>query len=215
MLGTLVGALLGTSAYYLFPPEYRAQATVVVDFNLEQAWPRETDRQLFYYLERETRKLEEVAWSDSTLEFVAARVGDVSISELRSGKLLLGQPGEGGWHFWADDHNPAKATQLASAWAEAFGEQVHKGVTVAIQLDALHASLLTPCNDKYNTALATQIQELESRSLGISPYIQAGVSQIASIPNTRKTGIGTYVLVGATSMLVFSVFFVLFMGLKE
>ena len=63
-VGALIGALLGAGLYYVAPPPYRAHAVVLVDFNLEQAWPEETDRQQFYYLERETRKLVEIAWSD-------------------------------------------------------------------------------------------------------------------------------------------------------
>ena len=59
--GAILGASLGAAIYYIVPPQYRARATVNVDFNLEQAWPQETDRQQFYYLERESRKLEEIA----------------------------------------------------------------------------------------------------------------------------------------------------------
>src|SRR5947207_15585892 len=56
-LGTLIGGLIGAAVFYIAPPPYRAHAVVLVDFNLEQAWPKDTDRQQFYYLERETRKL--------------------------------------------------------------------------------------------------------------------------------------------------------------
>ena len=76
-VGALIGALLGTAFYYLAPPPYRAHAIVLVDFNLEQAWPEETDRQQFYYLERETRKLQEIAWSDLVLGLVAEDVGKI------------------------------------------------------------------------------------------------------------------------------------------
>ena len=122
VLGTILGALLGTAVYFLFPPDFRARATVLVDYNLEQNWPEETDRKLYYYLERESRKLEEIAWSDTVMETVAAVDGQVSVQELRAGKLLLGQPGEGGWHFWADDADPSRADNLAFAWAFAFTE---------------------------------------------------------------------------------------------
>ena len=61
---------LGLGCTLSAPPPYHAQATVLVDFNLEQAWPKETDRQQFYYLERETRKLEEVAWSDLVMGLI-------------------------------------------------------------------------------------------------------------------------------------------------
>ena len=65
-----------------------------MDFNLEEAWPEESDRQQFYYLERETRKLEEIAWSDAVMKSVAESSG-VSISELRREYLSLSQPAEG------------------------------------------------------------------------------------------------------------------------
>ena len=62
-----LAALIGAAIYYLALPPYRARASVNVDFHLEQAWPQDTDREQFYYLERETRKLEEIAWSDAVL----------------------------------------------------------------------------------------------------------------------------------------------------
>ena len=130
-IGALVGALLGAATYYIAPPPYRAHATVLVDFNLEQAWPQETDRQQFYYLERETRKLEEIAWSDMVLETVVEANRDVTLPDLRNGKLTLSQPAEGGWHFYADDKNPGRAAALASTWSEVFTEQIYfrKGTT--------------------------------------------------------------------------------------
>ena len=67
-LGALIGGLIGVAVFYIAPPPYRAHAVVLVDFNLEQAWPEETDRQQFYYLERESRKLEELAYSDAVLD---------------------------------------------------------------------------------------------------------------------------------------------------
>ena len=124
-VGALVGALLGAAAYYIAPPPYRAHATVLVDFNLEQAWPQETDRQQFYYLERETRKLKEIAWSDAVMDEIVSINGNiVSAQELRNGTLSLSQPAEGGWHFYAEDENPERAAALVSTWAQVFVEQV-------------------------------------------------------------------------------------------
>src|SRR5262245_36850257 len=102
-VGALIGGLIGAGFFYLAPPPYRAHAVVLVDFNLEQAWPQETDREQFYYLERETRKLEEIAYSDSVLDAVVEQNKDITAAELRSGKLLLSQPAEGGWNFYVDD----------------------------------------------------------------------------------------------------------------
>jgi hypothetical protein len=98
------------------PPPFRAQATVNVDFNLEQAWPQETDRQQFYYLERESRKLEELAWSDDVMSQLSSEFV-IPVEDLRGGKLQLSQPAEAGWHFYADNVDSQTAASIAS-WAE-------------------------------------------------------------------------------------------------
>ena len=125
VLGALVGALLGGSLYLLLPPPYEARATVNIDFNLEEAWPQETDRQQFYYLERESRKLEEIAWSDDVLRMTA---GGDDIASLRAGRLRLAQPAEAGWHFYARDPDPRRAGLLASTWAQAFATAARKNL---------------------------------------------------------------------------------------
>lgn len=117
--GALLGGLLGLGVYALFPPEYRARATVMVDFNVEQSWTELPDREVFYYLDREARKLVELAWSDETLRAVAAQTG-VEMTLLRSGTLTLSQPSDGGWHFYADSADPVLAARLAAGWAQAF-----------------------------------------------------------------------------------------------
>ena len=128
VLGAILGALIGAAFYYIIPPPYRARATVNVDFNLEQAWPQETDRQQFYYLERETRKLEELAWSDEIMNQLSSEFG-ISVEELRTRRLQLSQPAEAGWHFYADDHSAQLASSLASAWASAFVVKVNEEIT--------------------------------------------------------------------------------------
>src|SRR5512134_401205 len=123
----LVGALLGEILFSIAPPPYRARATVNVDFNLEEAWPQDTDRQQFYYLERETRKLEEIAWSDDVVAAISSS-RQVPMDELRSGKLKLSQPAEAGWHFYANDPDAKRAQELASAWAVLFTQKVQENV---------------------------------------------------------------------------------------
>lgn len=146
LLAGLIGALLGGAFYLIAPPAYRARATVSVDFNLEQAWPQETDRQQFYYLEREVRKLEEIAWSDQVIKAVADADGKISVTSLRDGKLQLSQPAEAGWHLYANDRDPARASLLASAWARSFAEAaqanlaVQGGLSSSVRLDVTQSS---------------------------------------------------------------------------
>jgi hypothetical protein len=140
VLGAVAGALIGAAVFAVAPPPYRARATVNVDFNLEQALPQETDRQHFYYLEREARKLAEIAWSDEVL----ARLGH-PVDELRGGKLNLSQPAEAGWRFYADDLDPQTAERLASAWANAFVEKAQAeiaagGLNEFIQLEVTQSA---------------------------------------------------------------------------
>jgi capsular polysaccharide biosynthesis protein len=165
LVGAVVGALVGTLAFYLAPPPYRARATVIVDFHMEQAWPQNTDREQFYYLERETRKLEDIAMSDTTLQDVARQAPGVSIQQLRDGKLQLSQPGNGGWHFFASDANPGQARLLAGAWAKAFVSEAH------VQIEAAPAGGL----EQYITFDAAQIADLPaSRSPDRAAYMIAG-----------------------------------------
>ncbi len=136
VLGALAGALLGAALFYIAPPPYRARATVNVDFNLEEAWPEENDRKQFYYLERETRKLEEIAWSDDVMQVVADASG-IDVSTLRDEALSLSQPGEAGWRFFADDHDPARAETIATTWALAFTEGAQANIEAQSDLNTL------------------------------------------------------------------------------
>lgn len=162
-VGALIGALLGAGLYYLAPPPYRAHATVLVDFNLEKAWPEETDRQQFYYLERETRKLEEIAWSDMVIGMVVEGVGEITTEELRNGTLSLSQPAEGGWNFYADDRDPERAAALASTWSQAFVEQIR-----------LRTGLLEGPNEYIEATRTQTAQTPRDRSLSLSTYLFVG-----------------------------------------
>jgi len=162
-VGALIGALLGAGLYYLAPPPYRAHATVLVDFNLEQAWPEETDRQQFYYLERETRKLEEIAWSDMVLGLIVESVGDITTEQLHNGVLSLSQPAEGGWHFYADDENPERAAELAATWSQVFVEQVR-----------LQAGMLEGPNSFIEATRTQTAQVPRDHSLSLSAYLFIG-----------------------------------------
>lgn len=168
VFGALVGALIGAAFFYLFPPPYRAKATVNVDFNLEQAWPQDTDRQQFYYLEREARKLEEIAWSDDVMSQVSSEFG-ISVADLRGEKLQLSQPAEAGWHFYADDQDPEVAAALASAWAAAF--------TARSQAEVEAGNV-----NEFVRFDATQTKDLpKERSVSLSDYLLAGSAGLLAL----------------------------------
>jgi len=162
VLGALAGALLGAAIFYIAPPPYRARATVNVDFNIEEAWPEDVDRQQFYYLERETRKLREIAWSDDVMRVVVEANG-ADISALRDDVLSLSQPAEAGWHFYADDRDPARAEALASSWALAFTEQARSEMAEQVGLNS------------FIRVDAAQVEDLPvSRSVSQGTYLLSG-----------------------------------------
>ena len=208
LAGALLGGLLGGAYYLAFPPPFRAAATVVVDFNLEKTWPDSPDSQLFYYLDRESRKLSEVAWSDATLAQVAQKTG-FSVIELRTGKLDLSQPQDGGWHFYGVDPHADIAGKVATAWAEAFTAQVRQGIQTAVDLDATRKALALKPGDAGLQATTTA---LEAKSQAITPELQISLAQDKDLPAVRKTGIGSYTLAGAAICLALACLWILFFG---
>lgn len=163
LLGALAGTLLGGAFFWILPPPYEARATVSVDFNLEQAWPQETDRQQFYYLEREVRKLEEIAWSDEVMQAAASAGDGLPVRALREDKLELSQPAEGGWHFYARDEDPARAEDLASAWAQSFAEAAQANIR---DQQGLSSFVMLEVTQSANLP--------RERSIPISTYLLAG-----------------------------------------
>jgi hypothetical protein len=204
LLGALIGTLLAWGVYQIFPPAYRARATVVVDNNLEEAWQFFPDRQLFQFLQRETERLEQLAWSDTVLQKVA-QVPDLDVQELRAKVLQLSQPSDGGWHFYANDADPAAAQLLAATWAQAFVDAAHAAVEASPEMqaarDALDQELQNPNGPDSARVqeLAQQIAALDERTKGISIYTELYVSEAANLPTERSLSLATYLLVGSAA----------------
>jgi hypothetical protein len=209
VLGALIGALIGGLVYLVFPPDFRARATVVLDFNMEEAWPVDEDRELFYYLEREARKLEEVAWSDKTLATVADETGNITVSELRDGVLELSEPADGGWHFYATASSPARAEELASIWAEAFIAEIQEGIKTAVALDAARKALEA---NPTEPELLAYVAGLETQSLGITPELQISPAQLSDLNPQRRVTLATYIFSGAISLMALSALAILLFG---
>lgn len=223
LLAALIGAALGALIYFIAPPAYRVRATVQIDFNIEEAYKPTQDKQAFYYVEREVRKLEALAYSDALMQAVADKVGGVTVTELREDKLLLSQPGEADWHFFAEDRDPERAKAMASAWATAFNDKAKEAASASMILQAFYAQMEAGCfPDCADVAsrlaelapkipgLESQIAELESRAQGISPYLESSLLQAEYLVAKRKINISTYVLVGAVSLMAIGALAVLF-----
>lgn len=202
LLGALVGAVLAWGVYQLWPPAYRAQATVVVDANLEEAWQYFPERDLFTFLFRETTRMEELAWSDEVLGVVAGVVPDYGIQELRRDVLSLAHPADGGWHFYATSPQPETAQALASSWAQAFVTAVQAAATASPELQAARARMseLLLASEPDEAALFElmgEMQYLAEHTKGISMYTELYVSQAAELPVARDVSAATYMFVGS------------------
>ena len=214
LLAALLGGLLGALIYYIAPPAYRVRAVVQIDFNIEEAYKPTADKQSFYYVEREVRKLQDLAYSDAVLQTVVDKVGGVTVNELREGKLLLSQPGEAGWHFFAEDRDAQRAKALASAWAEAFDAKVKEAASASMTLQAYHAQIEAGCASDC-ADLESKIADLESRAQGISPYLESSLLQSENLTAKRKLNLSTYILAGAISMMLISALAILFISPRK
>lgn len=201
LLGALIGALLAWCLYLIAPPDYRARATVVVDNNLEEAWTFFPDRQLFQFLQRETERLEELAWSDAVMQRVSAASNGFSAEDLRGEILHLNQPSDGGWHFYADHADQNIAQTLASAWAQAFVDAARDAVQASPELQVarheLDDALSSDASAEDIQQITQRIAELAEQTKGISPFVELYVSQGDDLPVERSASQATYLLVGS------------------
>jgi len=202
IIGAIIGTLIATVVYAVFPPPYRARAIVVVDHNLEEAWEFGSG-QLFYFLGRETRKLQELAWSDEVMQLVADRVGDVSVRELRDEILHLSQPEDGGWHFFADSQDPERAEQIASAWAEVFYEQTYAAVEISAELEAMRVEINEVLERSPDLSrgdvqnLIDRISPTLYKTKGVSYFIELSLAQTENLAITRSVPLSVYILAGS------------------
>lgn len=202
LVGAVIGVLLSSAYYAIFPPPFRAQAVVVVDFNLEEVWDIEPTRQ-FYFLGRESRKLQELAWSDETLQLLAAEVGNVTVRELRNEVLSLSQPDDGGWHFFADHIDPDRAEQIATAWAQIFYQQTYDAMEISADLELMRQQIPLILENYPDISSGEAFNKLKlmypdlTEAKGISPYIELSIAQIEDLQIVRKVPLSVYILAGA------------------
>lgn len=201
LAGALVGGVLAWLAYQIAPPPFRATATMVVDHNLEEAWVYFPDRQLFQFLQRETEKLEELAWSDAVMQQVAS-ASSLEVGELRNGALQLSHPSDGGWQFHAFDRDPGSAAGLSSRWATAFIDAARDAVSASPELERarieLQQAMNQPSIDEAHLAeLLEKVSFLGEHTKGVSPFLELALSQSVDLPTERSVSKATYLLVGS------------------
>jgi len=202
LLAAFIGALLAWLLFQITPPAFRAQATVVVDNNLEEAWVYFPDRQLFQFLARETERLEELAWSDGVMQAVSAQVDGIPVQDLRGVILQLSQPADGGWHFYADHPVSNTAQRLATAWAQAFVDAARAAVRVSPELEAARVALQTellqanPDAASLNELMA-EVSAFAEETKGISTFTDLSMSQVADLPIERRVSASAYLFIGS------------------
>jgi hypothetical protein len=202
VVGALVGALVATGVFAVFPPPYRAKAVVMVDHNIEDVYPIPPSKQ-FYFIGRESRKLQSLAWSDETMQLVSDQVGDVSVPELRDKILSLSQPDDGSWHFFADHKDAGQAEEIAGAWAEAFYQQVLDGVEISEYLVVIRQEIIDLYAEEEDYSggeardLAERMHPLLEETKGVSPYTEIMLSQTSNLQITRKVPMSVYILGGS------------------
>ncbi len=134
---SVLGMLAGAAYAWWWPAPVRARAEIVVDYNLEEALPRGTDRRLFYFLSRENKKLLSLAWSDDVLAAVA-EVSGYSVDALRqAGILALYDERDGRWHFWATAPTASQARTWVATWARAFVDTARAKIMLAREVQQL------------------------------------------------------------------------------
>ena len=218
LLLAVLGALAGALAFTLFPPQYRARATLVVDFNLEDMLPGYEPRKTFHFLDRETRKVEEIALGDETLSEVADQFHAVSLADLRGGKLLLSQPSDGGWHLWAQDRDPELAQQIAVAWSQIFIRNVQQAVELSGEVEEAREALAQAVyfTEDHDLELIEKLtQELSFKSelaRGVTPFVSIHLTQSAELPSEPSIPLGLYVLAGSGLLVVLAALWLLFSG---
>jgi hypothetical protein len=211
LIAFMAGGLIGAAVYALIPPPYRAMAVVVMDQNLEAVFPTEPDREIFYFLERETQKLEELAWSDTVIQPVAELSTNFTVTDLRGGILQLSQPSDGGWRMYAIADQPDTARRLANAWADSFLQVMRSGVENArklgqVQKELASLDLADPGSADRINQLNMEITTLTEASFGIHPEIELFLSQKSDLTVERSVSQGSYIFSGAILGLIICVF---------
>lgn len=143
----ILGGLLLWAYGQAAPRRFRASASVNVDQNAEAVVPIGDESGIASYLNRETLRLETLAFSDEVWEEVARALADEGflhrpddISHILN-DVRLPHPMDGEWRFTAYAADPALAARAAQLWAEAFVRHADHAVRIAREEEALRSTI--------------------------------------------------------------------------
>jgi hypothetical protein len=147
----IVWAILGGLAFCLYsqaaPRRFLASASVSVDQNAEAVVPLGDESGMASYLNRETLRLETLAYSDAVWEEVARGLAlegfldrPRDIDRIFEG-VRVPHPMDGEWRFTAYSADPALAARTAQLWAEAFVRRADQAVRIAREEQSLRATI--------------------------------------------------------------------------
>lgn len=138
----LGGALIGWLAAGLMPGHLRATTRVMVDHNIEIALAERGLEDVHRYLNQETLKLEELAYSDQVWDQVERDLvgsswnGAIPPREELQDQVLLPHPEDGVWSFVADGQDRERALALSESWASSFVSVVKASKDHAVDAQA-------------------------------------------------------------------------------
>jgi hypothetical protein len=193
----IVWAILGALAFCLYsqaaPRRFLASASVNVDQNAEVVVPLGDESRMASYLNRETLRLETLAYSDPiwaevarglALEGFLARPGDIDrIFE----DVQVPHPMDGEWRFTAYSGDPALAARTAQLWAEAFVRHADQAVRIAREEQALRTTIASR-----SQALGTQesrcveLRGLSNSVAGTSTHLETLAASAPSDPQAAE-----------------------------
>lgn len=182
ILWAILGGLLLWAYGQAAPRRFRSSASVNVDQNAEAVVPIGDESGMASYLNRETLRLETLAFSDEVWQDVAralAQEGFLRRTEDLDrimNDVRLPHPMDGEWRFTAYADDPALAARAAQLWAEAFVRHADQAVRIAREEEAVREAVA----DTAQTLSRYESQCVELR--GLRGIVAQTSSRLAGLP---------------------------------
>lgn len=182
ILWAILGGLLFWAYGQASPRRFRSSASVNVDQNAEAVVPIGDESGTASYLNRETIRLETLAFSDEVWEDAARALAQEGF--LRRAEDLdrimndvrLPHPMDGEWRFTAYADDPALAARAAQLWAEAFVRHADRAVRIAREEEALRATI-----EAASQALGSREAQCATIA-GVQEAVASSITRLEALP---------------------------------